>query len=196
MPTPPVLAPPQCAAGPTGSEPSGGYSVLLVPVPELEPVVRPPLARWAPDYLHADPDAVHAHITLLGPFLPRADLSGEVLADVGELFARTQPFDFELARLDRFPGDGLVHLVPEPLGPFRALTAELWRRHPQCPPYGGRFGDVIPHLSIDHAASTREVADVVAPFVPVTVTASAAELYWYEPRCSRSLARFPFAAGR
>jgi hypothetical protein len=169
-----------------------------VPVPPLEPVVRPPLERWAPDYLHADPDTVHAHITLLGPFLPREELTPEVLDDLCGFFAGVVPFRFELARLGRFPGDGLVHLVPEPTDPFRALTSELWRRWPQCPPYGGRFADVIPHLSIDHAATPDELAELtagVAPFVPVTVTAVAAELYWYEPHRSRSLARFPFASG-
>lgn len=173
--------------------PPGGHSVLLVPVPQLEPVVRPPLERWAPDYLHAEPDAVHAHITLLGPFVPREELTEQVLVDLRAFFAQVEPFSFELARLDRFPGDGLVHLVPEPTEPFRALTARLWRDYPQCPPYGGRFGDVIPHLSLDHAATTADLAPLVAPFVPVTTTAGAAELYWYEPHRSRPLARFPFA---
>lgn len=170
-----------------------GHSVLLITVPELEGLVRPPIERWAPDYLHHEPNAVYAHITLLAPFVGRDQVGATLLDELGELFGAVEPFDFVLSRLDRFPDDGLVHLLPSPAGPFRRLTKALHARYPEHPPYGGAFGEVVPHLSIDHAESTEELADLVAPYVPVTARATAAHLYWYEPHQSCSLARFPFA---
>lgn len=171
-----------------------GHSVLLITVPELEGLVRPPLARWAPDYLHHERDAVHAHITLLGPFVDLSQVDGPLLEDLSRFFTAIDPFDYSLHRLGRFPRDGLVHLVPSPEAPFRQLTRALRAAHPDHQPYGGDFGEVVPHLSIDHADSIDELAPRVAPFVPVTTRATAAHLYWYEPQHSRSLARFPFAS--
>jgi hypothetical protein len=56
------------------------------------------------------------------------------------------PFDFELVAVDEFPD--AVFLRPEPLDRFRTLTHALWREFPEYPPYGGRFPDVRPHLTI------------------------------------------------
>jgi len=53
----------------------------------------------------------------------------------------------------RWFGEEAVWLAPEPVESFRALTAALWRRFPDHPPYGGRFPDVVPHLTIGTAAS-------------------------------------------
>lgn len=158
------------------------HSVLLVPVPELEPFVRSRTEHYDTEWLSADPSFVHAHVTSLGPFLPRDALDASALASVGRIASQTEPFEFKLSVIDTFP-NGIIHLVPEPDDPFRALTTQLWEAFPDCPPYAGEFGDVRPHLTLDarsehvSEASTREL---LGGRVPVTCVAERLDLAWYE----------------
>lgn len=161
-----------------------GYSVVLVPVPALEPAVRPPLEKWAPDYLMSD-GGINAHITILGPFL-RDPLPA--LPRLRELLARVSPFEVTLRRLDRFPDSGLVYVVPEPAEPWRELTGLLEAQWPDHPPYGGAFGSVVPHLSLDHAATAEEIEPMVRHLLPVTFTVHDVVVAWYEAGATRRLA--------
>ena len=158
----------------------GGHSVLLVPVPELEPFVRSRWAHYDPSLVSTDPGFTHAHITLLAPYLPAPTYDD--LSLVAAVAARTPAFGFELAEVAAFP-DGIVHLRPEPAEPFAGLTARLWEAFPECPPYAGEFADVEPHLTLDRIGpgvtleSTRSALDGV---LPVTCVAERIELHWYE----------------
>lgn len=56
---------------PTTSDPelrSAGHSVIAFPVPELDPWVRARTEHYDPSFVSSDPDFVHAHITVLGPW--------------------------------------------------------------------------------------------------------------------------------
>ncbi len=118
-----------------------GHSVLQVPVPALEQFVRSRTAHYDTDYLSRDPAFVHAHITVLGPFLDVID--DRVAATVAAIAAKVEPFAIVLERVETFP-NGIIHLVPEPDEPCRELTRLLWAAYPQCPPYRGEFADVRP----------------------------------------------------
>lgn len=83
-------------------------------------------------------------MTILFPFLDTADLDEAAVAD---LISGFPAFDFELDRVERFP-DGATWLRPVPARPFVDLTAAVWQRWPECPPYEGAFDEVIPHLTI------------------------------------------------
>ncbi|HET6698527.1 MAG TPA: 2'-5' RNA ligase family protein [Nocardioidaceae bacterium] len=165
----------------------------MLPVPEAEFLVRPRLARDAPDLLPADAEDTVAHITLLGPFADLPELDEGVHAELTDLFADVLPFGFELTSVSEFPA-GTTYLVPEPAAPFRQLTHELVRRFPEFPPYGGEFDDVVPHLSVptvpaqDHDALRAEIE----PLLPITGHAREAALYWWGPGESRTLQVFPF----
>lgn len=158
------------------------HTVLLVPVPELEPFVRARTEHYDTDWLSSDPAFVHAHVTALGPFLPRPALGPATIAEIERIARVTGPFEFTLAELDTFP-NGIIHLVPEPEDPFRDLTARLWAAFPQCPPYAGQFPDVRPHLTLDarsdevSAPSTRAL---LGDLVPATCRAEQLDLAWYE----------------
>jgi 2'-5' RNA ligase len=115
-------------------------SALIVPVPEVEPQIGelrlahdPSAARGAP-----------AHITILFPFFDTEELDEAALAD---LISGFPAFDFELDRVERFPG-GATWLHPSPSLPFVDLTAAVFERWPERPPYEGEFDEVIPHLTI------------------------------------------------
>jgi hypothetical protein len=120
-------------------------SALVVTVPEAEAVVGG--HRAVLDAVAAR--GVPAHVSVLVPFVEPELIDGAVLAAVREAVGAVPRFSAELVRVGWF-GDRVVFLVPEPGERFRELTAGLWARFPRCPPYGGEFAEVVPHLTIGH----------------------------------------------
>jgi hypothetical protein len=55
----------------------------------------------------------------------------------------------DLVQCGRFPG--VLYLAPEPDAGFRSLTGAVAAQWPEAPPYGGRFADVVPQLTIAHS---------------------------------------------
>jgi hypothetical protein len=119
-------------------------TALIVPVPEAESQVGD--IRLAHDWSAAR--GVPAHITVLFPFLDTEALDEGAIAD---LISGFPAFDFALDRIERFP-DGTTWLHPSPSLPFVDLTAAVWQRWPECPPYEGMHDEVIPHLTLSDAA--------------------------------------------
>jgi 2'-5' RNA ligase superfamily len=107
--------------------------------------------REASDYCSGEP-GVPAHVTVLFPFLDGAAVDEQAVHD---LLSRFPAFDFELDRVERFD-NGIPWLHPSPSTPFVDLTAAVFERWPDHPPYEGAFDEVIPHVTI-----TRE--DVQLP---------------------------------
>lgn len=180
-----------------------GHSAIVIPVPELEPVVLPRLRRGLPAYLFADPAAVHAHITLLGPFVDRDRVDEALLGRLRGFFQTTARFDFSLPGTPHRLADGTVCLRPEPAGPFQALTGALYQAYPDFPPYGDPALTPLPHLTlaypwaggpapVDLAAIGAEVAAAPAGGFPVRTSARRACLNWYAPYQSEPLACFDF----
>lgn len=169
----------------------GGHSVLQVPVPQLEPFIRARTEHYDPSYLSTDPAFTHAHVTALGPFVPR--LTDDVAGRVAAIAAETEPFDFVLApHVGRFT-DGTLHLLPEPDEGFRKLTARLAAEFPDCPPYAGAF-DPIPHLTVDRLSGEVTVAstlDLLGDLLPASCRAGRLDLAWYEPHASHVVASWP-----
>jgi 2'-5' RNA ligase len=169
------------------------HSRLQVPVPELESVVRPRLARQAPELLTDDPDEVTAHITLLSPFADRDDLDRGLVAELRSFFADVTPFAYEFREVSRFPG-GATYLSPEPAGPFRRLAQQLHRRFPEYPSFGGDFDEIVPHVSIPvpDGEDPEKVRFVLEPRLPVHAYAREAVLFWWDPDGGRTLETFAF----
>jgi 2'-5' RNA ligase superfamily len=125
-----------------------GRTALIVAVEEAEGAVSELRLRYDP----SAPLGVPAHVTVLFPFQDDAQVEDEELA---RLFGGFDAFDFTLDRIERFD-EGTVWLHPEPSQPFADLTAAVWRRWPEHPPYEGTFDQVIPHLTL--SATPIEVA--------------------------------------
>lgn len=166
-----------------------GHSVLVVPVPALEPYVVARTRHYDVSFVSDDPAFVHAHITLLAPFLPTpepADL--DLLAKIAGAAA---PFEFGLARLGVMPG-GTIYLSPEPAQPFAELTAELVTAFPQCSPYDGLY-DPVPHLTVDHLSgdvTPADAAEMLGDLVPARCHADRISLQWYANHDCRTLAEW------
>jgi 2'-5' RNA ligase len=109
---------------------------------------------------------VPAHVTLLFPFLPPDRLSPPILEALAARFAATAPFDFTLARADRFLE--VIYLAPQPDQPFRDLVRSLWTDWPEHPPYGGAFAvnDILPHLTVAASADPLELDRIEAELQP------------------------------
>jgi 2'-5' RNA ligase len=149
-------------------------SALLVAVPEAEPAVREHRARLD----SSARDGVPAHLTVLYPFLPPASVDGAVLASLRMLFAGFAPFDITLDRVSWF-GEDVVWLAPRDDGPFRALIGAARAAFPECPPYGDKYADVVPHLTIgdrDDPEALRAAAEAVRGHLPVATRAAAVTL--------------------
>jgi hypothetical protein len=168
------------------------HTVLYVPVPGLEPYIRWRHEVEGPEWLSPDHDHTHAHVTVLGPFVPEADLTPQVHAELSAVFAGTEPFIVTLEEVRVFPS-GLVHLHPEPAEPFTRLTEAVTARFPDHPPYAGEFAPV-PHLSLCALGPGRDLALVreeLSAVLPVRAVAEEVWLVRYEEHGTRRLRRYP-----
>lgn len=170
-----------------------GHTVLLVPVPALEPFVRARWEHYDRTWVSADPRFAHAHVTLLAPFLA-PPLTAAARRRLERVLDRHRALDFDLRRVATFP-NGIVHALPEPDAGFRRLTADLVAAFPQCPPYAGEFPDPVPHLTLDlvHGEVTEaSVKAAVAGVLPaVGCRADRVQLAWYAPGGCRVLHEWP-----
>jgi len=168
-----------------------GHTVLAVPVPALDEVVRQRTAFYDASFVSADPDFAHAHITLLAPWAERP--SATDLARLADIARSVSPFEVKLAQLGEFP-DGVIYLRPEPDDRLRDLTSRLSAAFPQFPPYGGHYQDVIPHLTLDRRSATvtpETVCTTVRDLIPVTVNVDRIDLQWWANHACRRLHTWP-----
>ncbi|MEO6998707.1 MAG: 2'-5' RNA ligase family protein [Terracoccus sp.] len=157
-----------------------------MPVPPLEAFVRARTVHYDPRWLSPDAAFGHAHVTALGPFLRPEATDADALRAIAEIARSTEPFTFALTRIDTFP-NGIIHLVPEPDEPFQALTRALFEAFPSCPPYGGAFPQVRPHLTVDAVSATvseSSTAALLAGALPAVSRAERLDLaLWQENGC-------------
>ena len=157
----------------------GGHCVIAVPVPELDDIVRERTVRYDASFLSADPAFVHAHVTLLAPWINDPTLDD--LLTVAGVLATEPPFAFALAEVGEFPG-GTLYLVPEPSGPFTRLTARLAEAFPQIQPYDGLYAELVPHLTLEHratGATTDSLRTELSGRLPVQTHADRVDLQWW-----------------
>jgi 2'-5' RNA ligase len=171
-------------------------SALGIFVPEAEALVKPFRDRYDPSAAAGVP----AHITLLHPFKPPDEINEGVLDNLRRCIAGFAPFEFSLASIRRFPD--AIYLAPEPDEPFRQLTLAIWKRYPEAPPYGGKWSDIIPHLSVaaqlTDEQQLRRIADDFAQAcqgqLPIHATVS--QILLVDNSSGHWLTRTTFSLGR
>jgi 2'-5' RNA ligase len=138
-------------------------TAVVVVVPEAQPLYDAWRHRWDPA------PGIPAHVTLLFPFRPAAQVDEALLAELRALFAEVKSFDVEFGRVGRF--EEVAYLAPDPAEPFVALTRALVDRYPEHPPYGDEgFDEIVPHLTIVNRVTPAlrdEVAAALAEHLPV-----------------------------
>ncbi|WP_245979388.1 2'-5' RNA ligase family protein [Streptomyces diacarni] len=170
---------------------ASGTTALSVAVPEVDAVVR----GWRARYDTAARHGGVAHVTVLFPFLHRDLITAAERAALRGLFAARPAFTLTFADCARFPG--VLYLVPEPAAPLRALTAEVARRWPSHPPYGGLFGELAPHLTVANSGGEdvhRRAEAHLRARLPVTAQVDSVDLVVHEE--GRWLPWLDFPLGR
>jgi 2'-5' RNA ligase len=171
-------------------------SALVLLVPEAEPLVKPFRDRYDPSAVAGVP----AHITLLYPFKPSNEVDQVVLEDLHRQFRRFAPFRFSLAPIRRFI-DGVLYLAPEPDEPFRQLVLAIWDQYPETPPYGGKWPDIVPHLSVAWVKDEEQLDRIADDFATASqgklpIPATAAQVALMEKRSGHWFIRATFELGR
>ena len=146
---------------------------MLVHVPEAEPVV----GDWRLRHTSDAPLGIPPHVTLLVPFVPAEELTGEVEERLGRLLREVEPFEVTFPRTARFPG--ILYLEPQPSEPFSALTEAIVAEWPEHPPYEGMHDTVIPHLTVAEGEDDllERIRAEVEPQLPLQTRVSEAQLY-------------------
>jgi 2'-5' RNA ligase len=175
---------------------SSSESALVVLVPEAEAVAKPFRDRYDPSAAAGMP----AHITLLFPFKAPDDVDDIALGNLRDCFARFEPIRFSLGAVKRFPVD-VLYLAPEPDEPFRELTRAISKLFPDTPPYGGKWPDIIPHLSLAWLADDVRLAEVADDFARASagklpIAAIASEVALMDNRSGRWKVEATFSLGR
>ena len=143
-------------------------SGLIVPVEAARELVAP----WL-DLVPASSRELPPHVTALWPFLAADSLDAALESRLGAVLSGLPAFDFALTRVGGFAD--VTFLAPEPAERFVALTRALWDEWPECPPFGGAYDEVVPHLTValDPApGQRREIETVVAPLLPLAARAA------------------------
>jgi len=166
-------------------------SALIVSVPAAEPVVG--MLRKRLD--SSAPLGVPAHVTVLYPFMPPELIDAPVVSELAKLFSGVDGFHLALTTVGWFETE-VVYLVPEPQAAFKALTAMVFERWPDYPPYEGLHHDPTPHLTVgdnEDYASMLEAVSAVEPLLPVETIVTEVELLAGDstPGSWKRLAVFP-----
>jgi 2'-5' RNA ligase len=144
-------------------------SAILVPFREVEDIVE----EWRRELDPSHTRGIPAHVTVLFPFTQQAELTNKILNDLGNFFSKIPLFDVCFDSTAWFEGR-VVYLVPKPEERFRVMTQQLLQAFPTCRPYGGKFADVIPHLTLGDGAPIerlQEAESAVLKSLPIQTQA-------------------------
>lgn len=133
-------------------------SALVVLVPEAERLVGPFREKYDP----VAAEGVAAHITINYPFQHDTLNHSRQIDTLRVLFSRLARFQFSLIEIRRFPN--VIYLAPEPEQPFVELAQAVVDYFPESPPYLGRFGKVIPHLTVAEVEDAEKLAVILRKF--------------------------------
>lgn len=133
-------------------------SALVVLIPEAESLVGAFRDQFDPSASVGMP----AHITVLYPFKSPHELTPGVIRSLEELFSKSPIFGVSFAESRRFPS--VLYLSPSPDDAFRRLTEIVTECFPETPPYGGRFTDIVPHLTVAEVSDGQRLDEIAAEF--------------------------------
>jgi 2'-5' RNA ligase len=133
-------------------------SALVIPIPEAEALVHSFRIKYDP----SAPLGVPAHVTVLYPFKPPAEITPEIVRSLGNLLSKESSFKAQFTEFRRFPD--VLYLSPEPANSFRHLTEIVASRFPETPPYGGKFSEITPHLTVAQVSDSGILNKITSAF--------------------------------
>lgn len=124
-------------------------SILLVPVLSVEPLVKKLRDAYDPGSLFGIPP----HITVLFPFINPDEINAQDINKLKSITSEANGFSFALQLINTFPG--VIFLEPSERKKFSQLTEDVVKAFPTYLPYGGKFTEINPHLTIGHELGER-----------------------------------------
>ena len=168
-------------------------TAVLVLVPEAEAAVGDHRA-------HLDVAAswgVPAHLSIVYPFVPPAEVDDDVLARLAAAVGTVPAFDCTFPRTAWF-GDDVLWLAPDPVAPLLHLIQAVVAAFPAYLPYGGIHGDPLPHLTVGErrlgdAGELAAAESAVRQQLPVSARVDSAVLLAgrHEPGSWRAVTNLP-----
>ncbi|WP_340672107.1 2'-5' RNA ligase family protein (plasmid) [Saccharopolyspora sp. ID03-671] len=143
-----------------------GQTGIVIPVSEGQPLLDAVAERF-PDAVRT---GVPAHLSLLYPFVPAAELDEHVVSTLTSIFAQHEPLSVKFAGIVR--SDGFVALRPEPADRVEALASAVRSRWPDVVPYDGRY-DAEPHLTVAMQTTEDRAGSIERELLPGWVPLSA-----------------------
>jgi 2'-5' RNA ligase len=144
-------------------------AIMIVAPHELQAIAVPMLRRYAPETLARVP----AHLTVLYPFVAYERLD-EACAQLYRICANIAPFEVTMAGYAEFPG--VIYMPPRNPQLIKRVFRRIYRHFPECPPYGGAFGDdLTPHMTVGEFETQEEqrAARATMPrYTPLTFRAA------------------------
>ncbi len=165
-----------------------GRSGLVIPVPEADEL----LSSVAEEYPSAVREGVPAHVSVLYPFVPVAEIDDSAIETLTGLFRARPPLSVRFGSCHR--EEGFVFLRPEPVDGVAELTAGARRHWPEVVPYEGAHGAVEPHLTVTMKQSSDTAAAIerdTAEWLPIAAELREAWLVTFTDRWDLHT-RFPF----
>ena len=140
--------------------------IMIVAPHEVQAIAVPILRKYAPDTLSRVP----AHLTILYPFVGYERLNG-ACTKLRAICADIAPFEITMSGYDSFPLT--AYMNPRDPAPILAVFKKIFAEFPECPPYGGSFGDELhPHMTVGEFRSEAEQRAAVLPtYAPLTFRA-------------------------
>ncbi|MEB3368890.1 2'-5' RNA ligase family protein [Saccharopolyspora mangrovi] len=168
-----------------------GKTGVVVPVPGAQPLLDA-VAERCPDTVRT---GVPAHLSLLYPFVPAAELDQQADSALTGVFARASPLSVTFAGIVR--SGGFLALRPEPADGVAALASAVRSRWPEVVPYGGRY-DADPHLTVAMRTTEQRAGaierELLPNWVPLSAELREAWLVEFDGQW-RVRSRSPFGAG-
>lgn len=140
-------------------------TTLLIPIPAAEAAVSHHRSKLD----DAARDGIPAHITISYPFLPPSQINESLLGSLSGMFGKIPAFRFTLDQIGWF-GDDVVWLGPSDPAPFNVFINTVFSAFPSCPPYGGKYTQVIPHLTIGNTGEQQALqtaAESIKSYLPI-----------------------------
>ncbi len=138
--------------------PTGETTIVIVPPPDICAYANHYRKLYMPDQLQA----IEPHITVLSPFVPYDQLE-EAEPKLREALAECPPRRLSLRSFGMFREEGVLLLQLADSERILSIYRAIFARFPQCPAYGGKYGENWhPHMTVGMFSDRAELEKVYA----------------------------------
>jgi 2'-5' RNA ligase superfamily protein len=167
-----------------------GQTALVVLVPEADPA----LALVAAQYPHLVRPGLPAHVTVLYPWIPASEIDSAALNRCASLAASVDPTKVSFSAVQVHPG--ILFLEPDQRHIVNRLSQRAQSCWPSLRPYGGKYPDSPPHVTLALGAMRNDeieaIRTLVTSLLPMQSRFDALHVVAFDESGWNGRHRFPF----